>query len=150
MSDRTKYQSKYARTLKGRATQLKATARRDRSEQGRWATLEANEAYRLAHPEVFRAKSMLRYMIKVGKIEKPECCERCGRCIGDPGVTRIEAHHYLGYEKEHYCDVLWLCHLCHEIVDGRNPDCVFDPLLGGEDYEVYARFKENERLSDVN
>jgi len=42
-----------------------------------------------------------------GLIIKPNVCSDCGK------NGRIEAHHYLGYEKEHWLDVQWFCPKCH-------------------------------------
>lgn len=33
------------------------------------------------------------------------------------GALNVEAHHYLGYDKEHAADVLWLCTLHHREVE---------------------------------
>lgn len=39
---------------------------------------------------------------------RPDNCEACGRtCVP-------HAHHYKGYEPEHWLDVQWLCVPCHD------------------------------------
>ena len=41
------------------------------------------------------------------RLKYPEACECCG------AVGKVEAHHYLGYSKEHHLDVMFLCKKCH-------------------------------------
>jgi hypothetical protein len=68
-------------------------------------------ARKLAHirtPEKDLARSRLRYAVKTGKISKPEICEQRD-CLN----SKIEGHHYLGYDKEHWFDVMWLCRKHH-------------------------------------
>ena len=45
--------------------------------------------------------------VRTGKLARPDTCESCG------ATGKIEAHHHLGYEPEHWLDVQWLCQLCH-------------------------------------
>lgn len=52
---------------------------------------------------------------EAGKIIKPTACSRCG------SGGRIEGHHHNGYDKEHYLDVVWLCHPCHKLVERVGP-----------------------------
>lgn len=47
--------------------------------------------------------------VRSGRIIKPTVCSRC------PNTERIEAHHYLGYAKEHHYDIVWLCKKCHHL-----------------------------------
>ena len=64
------------------------------------------------YPEKWKARAKLRYAVKMGKIIKPYSC------LWDESPTsgcngKIEAHHHLGYEGEHWKDVLWLCRNHH-------------------------------------
>lgn len=43
-----------------------------------------------------------------GQLIKPVHCEHPG-CL----VTKIQAHHHRGYEREYWLDVVWLCHRHH-------------------------------------
>lgn len=54
------------------------------------------------------AHSAVRVAVASGKLVKPSHCEYLG-CTKTP----IEAHHYLGYEKAHHLDVVWLCRKHH-------------------------------------
>jgi hypothetical protein len=53
--------------------------------------------------------------IKMGLLIRPEECEGCHNKpgYGKIGQALIQAHHYLGYSKEHELDVQWLCPKCH-------------------------------------
>jgi ribosomal protein S27AE len=57
------------------------------------------------------ARAAVARNIKYGKITRPETCQRCG------GPGPIEAHHYMGYEKQNWLVVRWLCVPCHDIED---------------------------------
>ena len=54
-----------------------------------------------------RARSAVFRAVANGKLQKKPC-EVGINCFG-----RIEAHHYLGYEKKHWLDVKWLCSKHH-------------------------------------
>lgn len=81
-------QKRYRKTPGGRRTEARATA-----------------LIRLKHPEKFIARTELRKAVNRGEITKLPC-EECGE-------LRVEAHHYLGYEQEHWYDVKWLCRSHH-------------------------------------
>jgi len=49
--------------------------------------------------------------VKNGTIDKPSVCELCRI------VCTVEAHHHLGYSKQNYLDVQWLCRNCHSMQD---------------------------------
>lgn len=52
-----------------------------------------------------RARARLRNAISAGHIQKKPCQE-CGE-------IKVDAHHYLGYDGEHWKDVIWLCRFHH-------------------------------------
>lgn len=58
-----------------------------------------------------RARSNLRYAVKIGTIIKPDTCQNCG--IKLPAV-KIHGHHH-DYSKQ--LDVAWLCQPCHALAD---------------------------------
>ena len=45
-----------------------------------------------------------------GNIIKPETCDWCHK---KPEAGYIQGHHHLGYERENWKNVLWLCPQCH-------------------------------------
>lgn len=51
------------------------------------------------------ARLNAQYAVKTGRLV-PSPCQECGE-------PRVQAHHYLGYEREHQLDVLWLCRKHH-------------------------------------
>ena len=57
--------------------------------------------------------------VRDGKLQRATHCESCG--VKDWGMKRsmIEAHHYRGYEPDHWLDVQWLCVPCHKTADRR-------------------------------
>jgi hypothetical protein len=64
-------------------------------------------AYKKA-PEKKSAHEAVRRAIKKGVLTRPTSCTQCGN-----SKMRIEAHHHLGYAREHQLDVVFLCTSCH-------------------------------------
>lgn len=89
---------RYAQTAKGKANQLK----------------HAN-AYHAKHPLERKAHAFLNDSIKAGKLTKPEECSKCFR--RKPEINRIEGHHHLGYAREHWLTVTWVCSSCHKTIE---------------------------------
>lgn len=67
------------------------------------------------------ARMAIQYAVRVGKITKETNCFYCG------STERVQAHHHLGYEKEHRLDVLWLCNKCHAFIH-RKPLEILDRM----------------------
>src|SRR5208283_956682 len=111
-------QRRILRITDGNIEQRRAKER-DRSFQYRSQNQEKVRAYVLRKSKEYRD----RYRPKInavkavgratasGKLVKPKECSKCGAIS-----RRIEAHHYLGYEKAHHLDIQWLCVLCHSRV----------------------------------
>lgn len=59
----------------------------------------------LRHPDKHRARQNLRYAIKVGKVTRPDVCEKCQK-----GEGVMHGHHH-DYSKP--LEVEWLCGKCH-------------------------------------
>ena len=73
------------------------------------------KAYQLRYPIRHKARQAASYAIASGRLIRPGHCENptCGtKC-------KPEAHHYLGYEKEHWLDVEFLCSECHKEADRK-------------------------------
>lgn len=84
----------------------------------KYADLKARARLYQKHGKYYKqqkAHGALYYALKHGKIKKGKCFLKNKDCFG-----RIEAHHYLGYEKEHWLDVIWVCSQHHDILD-RTP-----------------------------
>jgi len=68
-------------------------------------------------PEIlnrYEASWAITRAVKQGKLTKPPHCEQ-----DDCQETKIEAHHHMGYEPEHWLDVIWLCRPHHEDAEKR-------------------------------
>lgn len=86
MSENPNYHSEYCKSEKGKEVQKR------RHEK---------------HPLHRKARGAISNAVRLGKIVKPTKCEMCGR------TEKLEAHHWKGYEQEHWLDVQWLCHSDH-------------------------------------
>jgi len=77
-------------------------------ENNREKIREYQRQNRKENPNKYRARSKVNSVIRSKKIIKPTQCQLCGNS------TSLTAHHYLGYEKEHWLDIQWLCISCHK------------------------------------
>jgi hypothetical protein len=112
-----------------------AQARRDTLKVSTGRT--TNYQYFKPDPLKYRAKSAVHRAVKRGDIIRPEACECCSY---EPGFTRdgralIQAHHVLGYDREHWLDVVWVCPRCHGLLDRIVPETMaLGVVRSGEDY----------------
>lgn len=60
------------------------------------------------HPLQRKARTAISNALRLGKITKPNYCE-----ISGCKETRLEAHHWKGYDPKHWLNVKWLCHNHH-------------------------------------
>ena len=79
---------------------------------GRYA--ERKKAWRSSHPLVIAAHNAVRRAKSSGVIPFP-CDLLCRVC----GSMADEYHHHLGYEPEHWLDVIPLCFACHDAIHAR-------------------------------
>lgn len=54
--------------------------------------------------------------VRAGHLVRPAACPTCG-C----DKTKIQAHHYMGYAKENWGTIHWLCVKCHRIAEAMHP-----------------------------
>lgn len=94
--------------------------------RSRWHERNKNNPHVIAK---LKAKNAISYAIRRDKLIRPKTCEICNL------YGKIEAHHYLGYAKEHWLDVQWLCKKCHAFIHrkpleilGRMPSPLWDLL----------------------
>lgn len=97
-AERLAKQKSYRQTDLGKDTQ----ARKDKVQQ------KKNPSHWSARSAVWRA-------VKRGSIEKPKLCKQY-LCLN----INVEAHHYLGYAKENWLDVIYLCRKHH--IQAHNPE----------------------------
>lgn len=70
-----------------------------------------------AHTQmVQRAGQAVKNALNDTTLIKPDICEQCGR-----DYYELQAHHFLGYAKEHWLDIKWLCQPCHAIAHNKRP-----------------------------
>jgi len=75
-----------------------------------WASgkgIEVQHKRHQRHPLERKARSALDNAVRLGKIARPNICQICGV------ITKPEAHHWQGYDPDHWLDVQWLCHQHH-------------------------------------
>lgn len=93
--------ARWWRTLAGKASRARYSARYNATPEG---------------AQKRRARGMLYRAVHKGRMIKPERCQLYSPaypiCKG-----RIEGHHHLGYDREHWLDVQWLCHYHHYLHD---------------------------------
>ena len=65
------------------------------------------------HPMERKARSAISNALRLGKISKPDKCQMCGES------ANLEAHHWHGYDPEHWLDVQWLCKADHIKADNN-------------------------------
>jgi hypothetical protein len=67
------------------------------------------------NPEARRAQKSIELAIARGDLPKAKqrACIKCGK-------PAAHYHHYLGYEPEHWLDVIPVCHSCHRVLHQSN------------------------------
>lgn len=72
--------------------------------------VEYTRLKRRANMAVWRARQR-------GVLVKPNNCEGCETPELECNGGKLEAHHYLGYAREHQLNVQWFCTVCHKQAD---------------------------------
>jgi hypothetical protein len=70
---------------------------------------------RIIDPIKYQAQMAVRKGIDQKRIKVPNLCKLCNQPEKVYGRA-LSAHHYLGYEQEHWFDIVFLCNLCHNMV----------------------------------
>lgn len=96
----------YAKHRKERLSKQKAYRQTD---AGKKVQARKDKKQQLKHPLHWYARNAVWRAVKNDKLEKNSFCA-VANCKEE---EHIEAHHYLGYEKEHWLDVIWLCRNHH-------------------------------------
>lgn len=87
--------------------------RYEKTESGKLTIKDKNKRMRTKYPEKMKARTQLMYAVKMGRIIRPEVCDRCGRACKPQG-------HHNDYSKPLVAD--WLCDPCHKLKHGRLSD----------------------------
>lgn len=103
---------KYQRTRKGRIVHRAAIRRYSLTRSGKNSNHKACKKFRIYNPEKLRAKEAVNYEVRKGRMSKAKtlrcvCCRRKAK----------QYHHYLGYESEHWLDVVPVCQRHHYQLD---------------------------------
>lgn len=116
-----KYDKKYVLTERGKAAQIKSnllyiktrkgkdSAKRYRqSEKGKAASKRNKIHTRTCYPERIKARSAVSSAIALGKLIMPKylLCSYCPK-------PAKQYHHYKGYAKKHWLDIVPICIECH-------------------------------------
>jgi len=101
---RSKRDKKYRQTEKYKATQK----RYHQSEKCRVANRKRAARFRIKYPDHFKARQVVNNAIVVGRLPRPDTlqCHYCQK-------QAAEYHHWDGYAKEHWFDVIPICTKCH-------------------------------------
>jgi hypothetical protein len=81
------------------------------SDHGREYMRRNAEEFRINNPQKKRAQNEVAKAVKDGRMTRPESCVSCGTQCKPSG------HHRLGYARQHWFDVQWLCRSCHYKAD---------------------------------
>jgi hypothetical protein len=95
---------KYARL---RYVKTQGAAIRKFREANRKKLAAAAAKDRQQYPEKHCARMAVREALRKGIMLRPSHCSNCGK------KRKVHGHHFLGYDKEHWLSVIWLCARCH-------------------------------------
>lgn len=112
------------------------TSKESLSEQARRLGVSRQRLHQLRNPEKHRARALLYYRVKRGRIVPPKECERCGE------KKPLHAHHD-DYSKPF--DVVWVCAKCHSIIHPHHMTVNETP----QDKVRRVQRQEAKRLTDV-
>ena len=94
------------------ATQAKQQAswrRYAQTDGGKAACASRKQSYNQRNPDQPKAMQAVKYALRSGRLTRPAQCAQCRR------RCKPQAHHFLGYAKEHRLTVEWLCRTCHGV-----------------------------------
>lgn len=113
---------KYSQTPQGKAALHKADIRRrqtkkfrisqklyQESKKGRATQKAGRKKYLALHPKRYKARCLIGNAIQSGKVPRAKTLQ-CHYCP----EQAVQYHHYLGYEPEHWLDIVPVCRKCHQ------------------------------------
>lgn len=136
-----KYVKEYRQTVYGKATQKryqqsnkgklankryhqteKSKAKQKRYYKSKKGKL-AKKHFRISHPKQIKAENAVNYAVTVGKLSRPNTllCHYCSK-------QAQQYHHWHGYEKEHWLDVITVCIPCHIKQHSSLSYCLNNPV----------------------
>jgi hypothetical protein len=87
-----------------------------KTESGKQSRRKTGEKMIALYPEKRKARTAVTNAIAAGKLPRAKS-QRCAKC--DEPATGY--HHHLGYEREHWLDVIPVCTWCHAALDAKYP-----------------------------
>lgn len=98
---------------KGKQSHLESSKKYWSTEKGKSYLKRAWKRAREKYTQQIKARAFVTGAIRSKKIKRPTHCLKCGvNC-------KPEAHHYLGYARENWLDIQWLCTPCHKEIDKK-------------------------------
>ncbi len=104
-----KYYKEYRQTEKGKVAHHKANKKYRKTKKGKAVNLKSVQRFNVRHPNQTKAVRTVNHAIRNGKLIRPntQICHYC------PAKAE-QYHHHLGYEPEHWLDVIPVCIKCHQ------------------------------------
>jgi hypothetical protein len=117
---RARAAKKYLASEHGKRAGLERQKRYSQTERGKEVRRQAAARMRAKYPERDKARKRISQLVADGRLPPARdlACKKCGS-------NASEYHHHLGYDKEHWFDVIPLCHDCHESAD--HPERLYRP-----------------------
>lgn len=107
-----RYYLKNKRNLSFRAIKSAASLRYIHTQKGQESLRRNRPLYEQRYPERRKARTAVMHAVERGDIPPAKELD-CAHC----GQPALEYHHFLGYERNHWLDVIPLCHPCHTEAD---------------------------------
>lgn len=105
---------KYRHTERGKAAMEKGRKKYFQTEKGKETAKRGSKKWREKNKIKSKAFDKVIISVRKGIIPPIKTCE-CAHC----GNQAKHYHHYIGYEKEHWLDIIPLCRKCHTIVHNQ-------------------------------
>lgn len=104
----TRARHKYYATERGKQAYTRNNKKYRQTESYKISHRLSNKKYRDTHPSKEKARQAVNHAIRDGKISNinTQICSHCGD-------QATQYHHYKGYNKENWFDIIPLCTKCH-------------------------------------
>ena len=101
-------QKRYAQSDKGKAANRRGVKKHRKTYKGKVANRAVQKRFRACHPNQIKATNVVNHAIRAGKLPRANTllCHYCPK-------PAQEYHHWHGYEKKHWLDVIPVCIKCH-------------------------------------
>lgn len=100
---------RYGQSEKNKCVQKRYNKRYSQTEKGKVSRRKSALRYFIRYPKRRKAKAAVNYAVRIGKIP----CIKTRRCYSCFGQAQ-QYHHYKGYERKFWLDVIPVCRKCHK------------------------------------